>query len=66
LADNQEERNRILGVPIVPGQHRISDVQQRVLGFPVEWFNALDLGWVHRLSYPIRAFQRWVRSRRAN
>ena len=49
MAPDREERNRVLGVPIGPGQHGwVGDEEQRVLGFPADWFRLRRRGRADR------------------
>ena len=65
MAGEQHEPNRILGVPLRPDPHaRQGEEPQRVMGFPVGWFGAIDLDWVRSLAHPVRGYQRWLRRRR--
>lgn len=42
---HHEERGRVLGVPISGGRPGwVGDEQQRVLGFPADWFRLPRLG----------------------
>jgi hypothetical protein len=65
MADDQYEPNRVLGIPLKrdPQARRVTE-PQRVMGFPVDWFGAIDLGWTRALAHPIRHYQRWLRRRR--
>ena len=65
MTGDQHEPNRVLGMPWRTEPHARQGVEpQRVMGFPVEWFGAVDREWVRSLAHPIRGYQRWLRRRR--
>ena len=35
-----------------------------MMGFPVDWFDGVDLDWLDSLAHPVRSYQRWLRRRR--
>jgi len=65
MASDREERNRVLGIPI--GKNplgRPGEEQQRVMGFPADWVQDVNLDGLTFLVHPIRAYKRWARRRR--
>ena len=65
MASDHEERNRVLGIPI--GRNplgRPGEEQQRVMGFPADWVQDVNLDGLTFLVHPIRAYKRWARRRR--
>ena len=65
MADDREERNRVLGVSM--GEHRQlrpGEEQQRVLGFPVDSFGSVDREWFLSMAHPVRTYKQWARRRR--
>jgi hypothetical protein len=65
MSNNREERNRVLGVPIGTDPHRPQgEEQQRVMGFPADVFDGVDLDGLRSLAHPIRGYKRWARRRR--
>lgn len=63
MAGDEEERNRIFGIPVRTGHlTRQVEQQQRVLGFPVDWFRSVDLGWLGSVAHAVRAYRRYARS----
>lgn len=65
MVGDQEERPRVLGVPIGPGRGtELEREPQRVLGFPVDRFGPVDRDMLDALRHPVRALRRW-RGRRA-
>ena len=73
MADDHYEPNRFLGFPVrtgradhtghtgQTGQHgqhaRQGEESQRVMGFPVDWFGAVDRDQVWPLAHPIRGYR---------
>lgn len=65
MSNNREERNRVLGIPMGTGPHnRQGEEQQRVMGFPVDAFDGVNLDGLRSLAHPIRGYKRWARRRR--
>ena len=65
-SDQEEERNRVFGMPLGPDPHaRQGEEQQRVLGVPVDWFGPVDRDWLQSLIHPVRRYKQWVQHRRA-
>jgi hypothetical protein len=65
VASDQEERNRLLGVPVGPvAGAELGRESQRVLGFPVDSFGPVDQELLDVMRHPVRTFRRW-RQRRA-
>lgn len=65
VARNQEERNRVFGMPRDPGQrYPTGEEEQRVMGVPASWFEGADRDWLKSLARPLRRGQEWLRSRR--
>jgi hypothetical protein len=65
MGSNQEERNRVLGMPRGPDPYaRQGEEQQRVLGVPVDWFGPVDRDWLESLIHPVRRYKQWVQNRR--
>jgi hypothetical protein len=72
MSDDEYEPNRVLGMPWRTGPqarqgvpHARQGVEpQRVMGFPVDWFGAVDRGWFWSMAHPVRAYRRWLRRRR--
>ncbi len=65
MAGDQNEPNRMLGIPWRPGpQARQGEEPQRVMGFPVDWIGTVDRDWAWSLAHPIRGYRRWLRRRR--
>jgi len=68
MGSDREERNRVLGMPWGPGptgpHSGQGEEQQHVLGFPADWFGAVDGDWLRSLAHPIRGYKRWARRRR--
>ena len=65
MSNNREERNRVLGIPMGTGRHdRQGEEQQRVMGFPVDAFDGVNLDGLRSLAHPIRGYKRWARRRR--
>ena len=65
MTRDDEERNRVLGVPLGPGRSARQDEEhQRVLGFPVDWFGSIDTEWLRSLGHPVRRYRRWRLIRR--
>ena len=73
MADDRYEPNRVLGIPWTTDphrrqgeepRHRQGEEPQRVMGFPVDWFGAVDRDWVRSLAHPVRGYRRWLRRRR--
>ena len=65
MADDREEPHRVLGMPT--GEHRRlrpGEEQQRVLGFPVDSFGAVDREWFLSMAHPVRTYKQWARRRR--
>ncbi len=65
MSNDRAERNRVLGIPIGTGPHdRQGEEQQRVMGFPVDAFDGVNLDGLRSLAHPIRGYKRWARRRR--
>jgi hypothetical protein len=65
MAGDDYEPNRVLGMPLRTSPHaRRVEEPQRVMGFPVDWFGGVDLGWSWSLAHPVRGYRRWLRRRR--
>jgi len=66
MSGDQHEPNRVLGIPWrQPDPHaRQGEEPQRVMGFPVDWFGAIDRDWARSLPHPIRWCRRWLGRRR--
>lgn len=65
MSNDREERNRVLGMPIGTGPHDgQGEEQQRVMGFPVDVFDSVNLDGLRSLAHPIRGYKRWARRRR--
>jgi hypothetical protein len=65
MADGQEERNRVFGMPIGTGPGgRQEEEPRHVMGLPADWFESADLSPLRSLAHPIRGYKRWVRRRR--
>ena len=65
MSNDEEERNRFLGIPIGTDPHgRQGEEQQRVMGFPADALDGLDLHRLRPLVHPIRGYKRWARRRR--
>jgi hypothetical protein len=65
MSNDREERNRVLGIPMGTGRHdRQGEEQQRVMGFPVDVFDGVNLDGLRSLAHPIRGYKRWARRRR--
>ncbi len=65
MSSGQEERNRVLGLPIGPSPRgRQGEEQQHVMGFPVDVFDGVNLDGLSFLAHPIREYKRWARRRR--
>ena len=65
MSSDREERNRVLGIPIGAGPHNRQGVeQQRVMGFPADTFEGVNLDGLRSLAHPIRGYKRWARRRR--
>ena len=65
MSSDREERNRVLGIPIGAGPHnRQGEEQQRVMGFPADTFEGVNLDGLRSLAHPIRGYKRWARRRR--
>ena len=65
MSNNREERNRVLGVPIGTNPYRPQgEEQQRVMGFPADVFDGVNLDGLRSLAHPIRGYKRWARRRR--
>ena len=65
MSNDREERNRVLGIPIGAGPHdKQGEEQQRVMGFPVDTFDGVNLSRLRSLVHPIRGYKRWARRRR--
>jgi hypothetical protein len=68
MTSGQEERNRVLGMPVGPrgpGQRaNTGEEPQHVMGFPADWVESVDLGQLRSLAHPVRAYRRWARRRR--
>jgi hypothetical protein len=65
MSNNREERNRVLGVPIGTNPYRPqSEERQRVMGFPADVFDGVNLDGLRSLAHPIRGYKQWARRRR--
>ena len=65
MSNNREESNRVLGIPIGTNPHgRQSEERQRVMGFPVDALDGVNLDGLRSLAHPIRGYKRWARRRR--
>ena len=65
MSSGQEERNRVLGLPIGPSPRgRQGEEQQHVMGFPADVFDGVNLDGLSFLAHPIREYKRWARRRR--
>ncbi len=65
MPHDQEEPNRVLGIPWQPGSRtRQGPEPQRVMGFPVTWFGGIDLDGIRSLAHPVRSYKQWQRRRR--
>jgi hypothetical protein len=65
MSNDREERNRVLGIPIGTDPHgRQGEEQQRVMGFPVDALDGVNLDGLRSLAHPIRGYKRWARRRR--
>jgi hypothetical protein len=68
MDDDRPERNRVLGVPVGPagpGRRAVhGEEQQRVMGFPADWIDSVDLSPLRSLAHPVRGYRRWMRRRR--
>ena len=65
MNNDREERNRVLGIPIGAGpRDRQGEQQQRVMGFPVDTFDGVNLDGLRSLAHPIRGYKRWAQRRR--
>jgi hypothetical protein len=65
MSNDREERNRVLGVPIGTNQRdRQGEEQQRVMGFPADVFDGVNLDELRSLAHPIQRYKRWARRRR--
>jgi hypothetical protein len=65
MSNNGEERNRVFGLPIGSDPHHPrAEEKQRVLGFPVDTFDGVNLDGLRSLAHPIRGYKRWARRRR--
>jgi hypothetical protein len=62
---DQEERNRVLGVPrrADPWARRTEE-PQRVLGIPMGSSGFVDVAKMRSLAHPIKRYKRWVQHRR--
>jgi hypothetical protein len=62
---DQEEPNRILGVPRreYPAARRTEE-PQRVLGIPMDSYGLVDVDRMRSLAHPIKRYKRWVQHRR--
>jgi hypothetical protein len=62
---DQEERNRVLGVPrrADPAARRTEE-PQRVLGIPMDSYGLVDVDRMRSLAHPIKRYKRWVQHRR--
>jgi len=55
MSNDREERNRVLGIPIGTDQPgRQGEEQQRVMGFPADVFEGVNLDGLRSLAHPIR------------
>ena len=63
MAGDKYEPNRVLGLPWTrdPQARQDDKEPQRVMGFPVDWFADIDLGWFRSLAHPVRGYRRWLR-----
>jgi hypothetical protein len=62
---DQEEQNRILGVPLrADSAARGTEEPQRVLGIPMDSFGLVDVDRLRGLAHPIKRYKRWVQHRR--
>ena len=58
MASDQEERNKVFGMPRGAGPHaREGREPQRVLGVPVDWFGPVDWGWAPLTQTPHQGLQ---------
>ena len=65
MSNDREERNRFLGIPIGTGPYDMQgEEQQRVMGFPADALDGLNLNGLRSLAHPIRGYKRWARRRR--
>ncbi len=65
MSNDREERNRFLGIPIGTGPYdRQDEEKQRVMGFPADALDGLNLDGLRSLAHPIRGYKRWARRRR--
>ena len=59
MSNDREERNRFLGIPIGTGPHaRPGEEQQRVMGFPADTFDGMNLDGRRRTVSPQSAARR--------
>lgn len=66
---NEEEPNRVLGMPRSRAGHgrqgsRQGEEPQHALGLPVDWFRGVDTEFFRSLLHPIRGYRRWSERRR--
>jgi hypothetical protein len=65
MASDQEERNRVLGMPRgVYSAARQDEEQRRVLGLPADWYGPVDQDLLRSLRHPIKAYKHWLLRRR--
>ena len=65
MSRSQEERNRVFGFPADQDPHCPRGREpQRVMGFPVDWFDEPNLDALRFLVHPAREYRRWIRRRR--
>ena len=65
MASDQEERNRVFGMPRgADPRAKQGEERQQVLGVPADWFGPVDWGWFRSVTHPIKAYQRWTLRRR--
>ena len=64
MTGNGDERNRVLGFPVGPGRHPGRREEQHVMGFPVSWFDDINVDALAWLVHPVRQYRRWARRHR--
>ena len=66
MPTDSEEPNKVLGMPRRRSRPyvRQGEEPQRVLGFPVDWYDPVDWIWLQSLSHPVKAYKRWALIRR--
>ena len=58
MSNDREERNRFLGIPIGTGPHaRPGEEQQRVMGFPADTLDGMNLDGLRSLVHPILGYK---------